>query len=125
MIYRLLGLLIFLLLFVSCNADMPVQQMDTFENAPNRALLEMEEEVSEPIVLKLAPRPKSGEAEHQCLAETFLFLIGQPKSAIAAIEYPYNTRLFYVNEIRSDNFIGNRLNLILDSSEKIIQVYCG
>jgi Peptidase inhibitor I78 family. len=50
---------------------------------------------------------------------------GQPKSAIAAIEYPYNTRLFYLGEEKAEGFVANRLNLILDNSEKIVQVYCG
>ena len=74
---------------------------------------------------KRQPKPKLGQTEHECLAETFLFLIGQPKSAIAAIEYPYNTRLFYLGEEKAEGFVANRLNLILDNSEKIVQVYCG
>ena len=111
---------------ICCNTTTPSQQnlsYDIKESSSSSELNEMEE--NRPLFLKLAPRPKVGEVEHECLAEVFLFLIGQPKSAIAAIEYPYNTRLFYLDEKKSDSFVANRLNLILDDSDKIIQVYCG
>ena len=111
---------------ICCNTTTPSQQdlSDKIgKDSPRSEFIDMGENRS--LVLKLAPRPKVGEVEHDCLAEIFSFLIGQPKSAIAAIEYPYNTRLFYLDEEKSDVFVANRLNLILDSSDKIIQVYCG
>ena len=111
---------------ICCNTTTPSQQDLSYKivkDSSGSEFIDMGENRS--LVLKLAPRPKVGEVEHGCLAEIFSFLIGQPKSAIAAIEYPYNTRLFYLDEEKSDAFVANRLNLILDSSDKIIQVYCG
>ena len=111
---------------ICCNATTSSQQdlnYDIKENSLPNELIDVEENI--PLVLKLAPRPKVGDVEHECLADIFSFLIGQPKSAIAAIEYPYNTRLFYLDEEKSDAFVANRLNLILDNSDKIIQVFCG
>ena len=125
MIFRVIFLLIFLVGFVSCNSSVPVQttnMSNIIEEIPIEG--EVEDNVGL-IVLKLAPKPKFGQPEHECLSETFLFLIGQPKSAIAAIEYPYNTRLSYLGEEKAEGFVANRLNLILDNSEKIVQVYCG
>ena len=118
----------FSLLFglICCNTTAPRQQDLSYEikeNSLSTELIDIEE--NRPLVLKLAPRPKVGEVDHECLAEVFSFLIGQPKSAIAAIEYPYNTRLFYLDEEKSDAFVANRLNLILDNADKISQVYCG
>ena len=120
--------LFFFLLFglICCNSTAPSQQSLNYQISENSSAIELDEiEENKPLVLKLAPRPNVGEVEHECLAEVFSFLIGQPKSAIAAIEYPYNTRLFYLDEEKSDSFVPNRLNLILDNSNKIIQVYCG
>ena len=126
MIFRITFLSIFLIGFVSCNSAPSVQNGNIpnaiSEDTTTQSGLDDEIEV---IVLKLGPKPLLGQQEHECLADTFLFLIGQPKSAIAAIEYPYNTRLFYLGEEKSEEFVANRLNLILDSSERIIQVYCG
>ena len=111
---------------VCCNTTNPSQQDLSYEIKENSNPVELvDSEGKKPLFLKLAPRPKVGEVEHECLAEVFSFLIGQPKSAIAAIEYPFNTRLFYLGEEKSDVFVKNRMNLILDNSDKIIQIYCG
>ena len=126
MFVRLVLSFIFLFGLICCNTSMPSQQGLSYKINENSSTSELNEiEENGLLVLKLAPRPKVGEVEHECLAEVFSFLIGQPKSAIAAIEYPYNTRLFYLDEEKSDSFVANRLNLILDNSNKIIQVYCG
>ena len=120
MIIRLVFFYSLLFALISCNSTEQIQQIPISEDAD---VLEVNE--SAPIVLKLAPKPKNGVSEHKCLAEIFLFLIGQPKSAIAAIEYPYNTRLLYFGEDKAQVFVENRLNIILDKSEKIADVYCG
>ena len=120
--------LFFTLLFglICCNTTTVSHQDLSYEIKDNSLSTELTDiEKNRSLVLKLAPRPKVGEVEHECLAEVFSFLIGQPKSAIAAIEYPYNTRLFYLAEEKSDTFVENRLNLIMDNSDKIVQVYCG
>ncbi len=126
MIFRITFLLIFLVGLISCNSPAAVQTAGIPKVVSEDAEIQFgtENEIEE-IVLKLGPKPLLGQPEHECLADTFLFLIGQPKSAIAAIEYPYNTRLFYLGEEKAEGFVANRLNLILDSSERIIQVYCG
>ena len=125
MLFRVIFLSIFLVGFVSCNSSAPVQTTNMSNIIEDIPIEGVAEDNIELIALKLAPKPKLGQPEHECLAETFLFLIGQPKSAIAAIEYPYNTRLFYLGEEKAEGFVANRLNLILDNSQKIVQVYCG
>ena len=126
MFVRLVLSFIFLFGLICCNTSMPSQQGLSYEIDENSLTSEIDDiEENRPLVLKLAPRPKLGEVQHECLAEVFSFLIGQPKSAIAAIEYPYNTRLFYLDEEKPDTFVANRLNLIFDDSDKIIQIYCG
>ena len=119
MLFRVIFLSIFLVGFVSCNSSAPVQTTNMSNIIEDIPIEGVAEDNIELIALNLAPKPKLGQPE------TFLFLIGQPKSAIAAIEYPYNTRLFYLGEEKAEGFVANRLNLILDNSEKIVQVYCG
>ncbi len=62
----------------------------------------------------------------QCIARNLSFLVGQPESALGAMEYPANTRIIFLDRNES---IGNtdprRLSIIVGSQKKIVSVYCG
>ena len=62
----------------------------------------------------------------QCIARNLSFLVGQPESALGAMEYPANTRIIFLdgNE-RIENTNSKRLSIIVGSQKKIVSVYCG
>ena len=62
----------------------------------------------------------------QCIASNLSFLVGQPESALGAMEYPANTRIIFLdgNE-RIENTNSKRLSIIVGSQKKIVSVYCG
>ena len=61
-----------------------------------------------------------------CIARNLSFLVGQPESALGAMEYPSNTRIIFLdrNE-RIENTNPKRLSIIVGSQKKIVSVYCG
>ena len=62
----------------------------------------------------------------QCIARNLSFLIGQPESALGAMEYPANTRIIFLDRNESiENTNPKRLSIIVGSQKKIVSVYCG
>ena len=62
----------------------------------------------------------------QCIARNLSFLVGQPESALGAMEYPANTRIIFLDRNESiENNNTKRLSIIVGSQRKIVSVYCG
>ena len=62
----------------------------------------------------------------QCIAPNLSFLVGQPESALGAMEYPSNTRIIFLDSNESiENTNPKRLSIIVGSQQKIVSVYCG
>jgi hypothetical protein len=62
----------------------------------------------------------------QCIARNLSFLVGQPESALGAMEYPANTRIIFLDRNESiENTNTKRLSIIVGSQRKIVSVYCG
>ena len=62
----------------------------------------------------------------QCIARILSFLVGQPESALGAMEYPANTRIIFLDRNESiENTNPRRLSIIVGSQKKIVSVYCG
>ena len=62
----------------------------------------------------------------QCIASNLSFLVGQPESALGAMEYPANTRIIFLDRNESiENTNSKRLSIIVGSQKKIVSVYCG
>ena len=62
----------------------------------------------------------------QCIANNLSFLVGQPETALGAMEYPANTRIIFLdkNEV-IENSNAKRLSIVVGSQRKIVSVYCG
>ena len=62
----------------------------------------------------------------QCIAPNLSFLVGQPESALGAMEYPANTRIIFLDRNETiENSNSKRLSIIVGSQKKIVSVYCG
>ena len=62
----------------------------------------------------------------QCIANNLRFLVGQPETALGAMEYPANTRIIFLDKNKAiDNSNSKRLSIIVGSQRKIVSVYCG
>ena len=60
-----------------------------------------------------------------CMANTLSFLVGQPDSALQAMQYPENTRILVHGQV-VDSFVDStRLNLVIGLDRNISFVYCG
>ncbi len=77
-----------------------------------------------PLQLRIEEEPSSSSISGECLADTLSFLVGQPETALAALEYPANTRVLGVGSISDDND-PSRLNIVIGIEKKIINIYCG
>ena len=60
-----------------------------------------------------------------CMADTLSFLVGQPESALQAMDYPDNTRVLIKGQPLMQDFDPTRLNLVLGRDRSIVLVYCG
>jgi hypothetical protein len=60
-----------------------------------------------------------------CMADTLSFLVGQPESALQAMDYPDNTRVLIKDQPLMQDFDPTRLNLVLGRDRSIVLVYCG
>ena len=64
--------------------------------------------------------------EGQCIANNLSFLVGQPETALGAMEYPANTRIIFLDKNESiENSNRKRLSIVVGSQRKIVSVYCG
>ena len=64
--------------------------------------------------------------EGQCIANNLRFLVGQPETALGAMEYPANTRIIFLDKNESiENSNRKRLSIVVGSQRKIVSVYCG
>ena len=62
----------------------------------------------------------------QCIANNLRFLVGQPETALGAMEYPSNTRIIFLDKNDSiENSNPKRLSIVVGSQRKIVSVYCG
>ena len=52
-------------------------------------------------------------------------MVGQPDTALNAMNYPLNTRVMVVGQIVTKEVDPERLNLVIGSEKRIVFVYCG
>ena len=82
--------------------------------------------LGEPIKLKVETEPSSSTSKGECLADTLSFLVGQPETALAAMEYPADTRVLSDGqEVILEDSKPSRLNLVISAERKIVNVFCG
>ena len=60
-----------------------------------------------------------------CMANTLSFLVGQPESALQAMQYPENTRILVHGQVVNSIADPSRLNLVIGLARNISFVYCG
>ena len=60
-----------------------------------------------------------------CMANTLSFLVGQPESALQAMQYPENTRILVHGQVVNSIVDPARLNLVIGLDRNISFVYCG
>ncbi len=77
-----------------------------------------------PLQLRIEEEPSKSSVNRKCLADTLSFLVGQPETALAALEYPANTRVL-INGQDSERGDASRLNIVIGEDRKIINIYCG
>lgn len=111
MLFKLFLFKVIFIILLSCNTT-------TTENKSNLSLL-TEDDTN--IILRPSPKAENGE----CIANKLSFLVGQPDSALNAMEYPLNTRILVAGQVVSDDLDPKRLNLVIGSERRIIFVYCG
>ncbi len=79
-----------------------------------------------PVPLKIETEESNPNTKGKCLADTLSFLIGQPETALAAMEYPADTRVLSESqEFNIDQNYGSRLNLVIGTDRTIVNVFCG
>jgi len=108
LIFKVLILKLIILSFISCNS------------ADIQSLSESDKDKK-----TLNYRPSPIAEKGKCIADKLSFLVGQPDSALNAMDYPLNTRVMVVGQIVSDQIDPERLNLVIGSEKKIVFVYCG
>ena len=70
--------------------------------------------------------PPSEVAEDgSCMADTLSFLVGQPETALQAMQYPDNTRILVHGQVVNSIVDPSRLNLVIGIDRNIRFVYCG
>ena len=111
MILKTFFLKIIFLFFFSCNSS------NTNNNYISSPLIE------DNTITLSKPSPEAEKGE--CIAKKLSFLIGQPDSALNAMEYPLNTRIMVLGQIVSKDIDPKRLNLVIGSEKRIVFVYCG
>ena len=100
------------LILLGCNTSGGDVQMDT---APLEKL--SQESASVP--------PSKVVEDGSCMANTLSFLVGQPDTALQAMQYPDNTRILVHGQV-VDSFVDpSRLNLVIGLDRNIKFVYCG
>ena len=73
-----------------------------------------------------ASLPPSKVAEDgSCMANTLSFLVGQPETALQAMQYPENTRILVHGQVVDSIVDPSRLNLVIGLDRSIRFVYCG
>ena len=83
-------------------------------------------EYGAPVQLKVEVEPSKSTVKGECLADTLSFLVGQPETALAAMEYPANTRVFSQGqEMNFENDNPSRLNLVVGAERRIVNIFCG
>ena len=102
------------ILFVSllgCNATVPDSEVEASVDTSNDAL---------------ATLPPSEVVENgSCMADTLSFLVGQPETALQAMQYPDNTRFLVHGQVVNSFVDPSRLNLVIGLDRNIRFVYCG
>ena len=79
-----------------------------------------------PVPLRIESEENMSSKNVKCLAENLSFLIGQPETALAAMEYPADTRVLSESqELTIDKVSSSRLNLVIGSDRRIVNVFCG
>ncbi|MFL2801902.1 MAG: hypothetical protein ACJ0DD_03980 [Paracoccaceae bacterium] len=79
-----------------------------------------------PVPVKIETEESKSTSNGKCLAGTLSWLIGQPETALIAMEYPKDTRRLeeYDDQSIDENY-SSRLNLVIGSDRKITNVFCG
>ena len=80
-----------------------------------------------PVPLKVETEESKSTSTCESLVDPLTkVLIGQPETALAAMEYPADTRVLneYQDQSIDENY-SSRLNLVIGSDRRITNVFCG
>ena len=69
--------------------------------------------------------PSTVVEDGSCMANTLSFLVGQPETALQAMQYPDNTRILVHGQVVNSLVDPSRLNLVIGLDRNIKFVYCG
>ena len=69
--------------------------------------------------------PSTVVEDGSCMANTLSFLVGQPETALQAMQYPDNTRILVHGQVVNTLVDPSRLNLVVGLDRNIKFVYCG
>ena len=69
--------------------------------------------------------PSTVVEDGSCMANTLSFLVGQPETALQAMQYPDNTRILVHGQVVNTLVDPSRLNLVIGLDRNIKFVYCG
>ncbi len=108
MIFKFFFLKLIILSLISCNTNGVQSIPDSFTDDQTYNI-----------------RPSPIAKEGKCIADKLGFLVGQPDTALNAMNYPLNTRVMVVGQIVTKEVDPERLNLVIGSEKRIVFVYCG
>jgi predicted small lipoprotein YifL len=60
-----------------------------------------------------------------CKSADFTYLVGQPRSALGSVEFPEGTRVLLPGSIMTQEYLPNRLNVVVDGNATVERLYCG
>ena len=111
MLRLIFAVVIFQIFLVGCNTTGTDFEEDaSFENFSDNVSLIPPSEVAE---------------DGSCMANTLSFLVGQPETALQAMQYPENTRILVHGQVVNTVLDPSRLNLVIGLDRNITFVYCG
>ena len=107
---RFLIIMVFFTL-IGCNTTGGDAELDSFDN-----------DISD---MSVGTPPSEVVENGTCMANTLSFLVGQPESALQAMQYPENTRILVHGQVVNSIVDPARLNLVIGLDRNISFVYCG
>ena len=87
--------------------------------------LEAEAVVDSSVGTSIVKPPSIVAEDGTCMANTLSFLVGQPETALEAMQYPENTRILAHGQVVNSFVDPTRLNLVIGIDRNISFVYCG
>ena len=87
--------------------------------------IEVSDSVNNVSDMSVGTPPSEVVQNGSCMANTLSFLVGQPESALQAMQYPDNTRILVHGQVVNSIVDPTRLNLVIGLDRNISFVYCG